>query len=199
MSKHQKLGTERIGDSKLVVVSPHLRYRVDQVRFPNGTLGEYTYIDDDYAASAVVPFDNRKGSRNTLLIRQERYPSQSIGWEIPAGRPEKNETPEQAAKRELEEEAGITADHWHQLPRQFENIGRGNSRSDLFVASGVHGTQSNPDLSEIISDVRWFPMRDVEEMILDGGINSGHTIASLSIANTFVDRNPEHPISKHAG
>src|SRR5688572_18713648 len=129
------LGTQRVGGSRLVVVNKHLRYRVDQVRFPNGKVGEFTFIDDDYAAAATVPFDKRHGTRHVLLIKQERYPSQSTGWEIPAGRPEDGETELEAAIRELREEARIGAEHWHQLPQQLEFIGRGNPRSDLFVAS----------------------------------------------------------------
>lgn len=193
------LGTKRIGDSRQVVVSPHLQYRVDQVQFPNGQMGEYTYIDDDYAAAATVPLDKRRGKRNVLLIRQERYPSQSVGWEVPAGRPEKGETGLEAAMRELHEEAGITAEYWHQLPQQLENVGRGNSRSDLFVAAGITAVHNKLDVGEAITDQKWFPMHEVEDMMLDGRINAGHTIASLAVANTFVNRTPEHPISKRAG
>jgi 8-oxo-dGTP pyrophosphatase MutT (NUDIX family) len=196
---HAELGTKLIGEPKLVVVNKHLRYRTDPVRFPNGAAGEYTYIDDDYAAAATVPFDKRRGQRNVLLIRQERYPSQTIGWEIPAGRPEAGETPIQAAIRELREEAGITADHWHQLPQQIENVGRGNSRSDLFVAAGITTVQHAFDDGEVITDQRWFPMHEAEDMMLDGRINAGHTLASIAVANTFVNRNPDHPVSRHAG
>jgi hypothetical protein len=84
-----ELATKRIGSSRLVVVGPHLQYRIDQVQFPNGSIGEYTYIDDDYAAVATVPLDKRRGTRNVLLVKQERYPSRTVGWEVPAGRPEK--------------------------------------------------------------------------------------------------------------
>jgi len=194
-----KLATKRIGDSKLVVVAPHLQYRIDQVQFPNGENGEYTYIDDDYAAAATVPLDKRHGKRNVLLVRQERYPSQTVGWEVPAGMPEEGETALEAAMRELREEAAITADCWHQLPRQIENVGRGNSRSDLFVAAGITPVQNKLDISEVITDRQWFPMHEVEDMMLDGRINAGHTLASLALANTFINRNPNHPIAKRAG
>jgi len=194
-----ELATKRIGESKLVVVGPHLQYKIDQVQFPNGANGEYTYIYDDYAAAATVPLDKRHGARNVLLVRQERYPSQTVGWEIPAGRPEEGETALAAAMRELREEAGIEADYWHQLPQHIENIGRGNSRSDLFVAAGITAVQSEFDAGEVITDQQWFPMYTVEDMMLDGSINAGHTLASLTLANTFVNRNPDHPIAKLAG
>jgi ADP-ribose pyrophosphatase YjhB (NUDIX family) len=113
--------------------------------------------------------------------------------------PKKNETALQAAIRESREEAGITAEYWHQLPRQIENVGRGNSRSDLFVAAGIISVQNKLDVGEVITDQRWFPVYEVEDMMLDGRINAGHTLASLALANTFVNRNPDHPIAKRAG
>lgn len=198
-SKQPELSTKRIGESELVVVSPHLQYRVDTVRFPNGHEGQYTYIDDDYAAAATVVFDKRQGERNVLMVRQERYPSQTVGWEIPAGRPAPTETPLQAAMRELREEAGVRADYWHQLPQQIENVGRGNSRSDLFAAAGITAVEAMPDLEEVITDKRWVPMHEIEDMMLDGRISAGHTLAALAVANTFVNRNPDHPIAIHAG
>ncbi len=194
-----EIATRLAGEPKLVVVNKHLQYRVDPVRFPDGSTGTYTYIYDDYAAAATVPLDKRRGLRNVFLVRQERYPSQTVGWEIPAGGPEENETALQAAMRELHEEAGIEAKHWHQLPSLIENVGRGNSSSDVFAAAGITYVQNKLDASEAITDQRWFPMHEVEDMMLDGRINAGHTLASLALANTFVNRNPDHPISRLAG
>ena len=193
-----ELGTKRIGESRLVV-GPHLRYRVDQVKFPDGSTGEYTYVDDDYAASAAVPLDKRNGKRHVFLVSQERYPSQTVGWEVAAGKPDEGETALRAAMRELREEAGIRAQFWHQLPRQVENIGRGNSRSDLFVAAGITVVGHESEASEVITDRQWFPMYEVEDMMLDGRINAGHTMACLALANIFVNRHPANPIARHAG
>ena len=43
-----------------------------------------------------------------MLIRSRRYTMMRIEWEVPAGKIEKGEEPEQAAKRECMEESGCT-------------------------------------------------------------------------------------------
>ena len=46
------------------------------------------------------------------MVRQFRYAMQQQLWELPAGKLEKGEDPFAAAKRELEEECGLTADNY---------------------------------------------------------------------------------------
>ncbi len=106
-SENDTLSTRLIGDSRLVVVNKHLRYRTGSVEFPNGHRGEYTYIDDEHAAVGIAALDRRMGQRSLFMIFQERYPSQTAGWEIPAGGSDGDELA--AAKNELEEEGGLKA------------------------------------------------------------------------------------------
>ncbi len=134
--KDYNLSTKLIGDSELTVVNNHLRYRRDQVEFPGGYRGEYTYIDDEFPAVGVAALDKRMGKRTLLMVLQERYPSQTVGWEIPAGGVDERGL-EFAARNELEQEGGLAAETWHRLPQQVENTGRGNSRMDLFIATGI--------------------------------------------------------------
>ena len=49
------------------------------------------------------------------IVRQFRYAMQQQLWELPAGKLEKGEDPFAAAKRELEEECGLTADNYISL------------------------------------------------------------------------------------
>ena len=49
------------------------------------------------------------------MVRQFRYAMQQELWELPAGKLEKGEDPFLAAQRELEEECGLTADHYTSL------------------------------------------------------------------------------------
>jgi len=191
--------TRLVGDSKLVVVNPYLQYRVDEVEFPSGKRGTYTYVDDEFAAAAAVPLDKRRGQRSVFLVLQERYSSQTIGWEVPAGGPKPGETQLQAAQRELCEEAELGARLWHQLPQQVENVGRANSRSDVFVAAGFIAVAGAADPTEVILDRGWFTMSEAEDLMLAGEISAGHTMASLAIANAFLNKNPNHPITELVG
>jgi ADP-ribose pyrophosphatase len=192
IQEEYQLSTRLVGESELTVVNKHLRYRTDSVEFPNGYRGEYTYIDDEHPAVGIAALDKRMGQRSLFMIFQERYPSQTAGWEIPAGGSNGDELA--AAKNELEEEGGLKARVWHQLPRQVENTGRGNSRLDLFVAADIEETEARPEKSEVILDQGWFTFGQAEELMLDGQISAGHTLASIALISAFINKNPDHPI-----
>ena len=68
---------------------------VDKVRFPNGTVGSLEMLRHS-GASAVVPFldDPHDADPRILLIRQFRHATDGYLWEIPAGRRDGNESPE---------------------------------------------------------------------------------------------------------
>ena len=74
---------------------------LDTVRFPDGSTGELEMVRHP-GASAVVPFldEPRAADPRIMLIRQFRHAADSFIWEIPAGRLDPGETPEQGARRE---------------------------------------------------------------------------------------------------
>ncbi len=189
--------------SELVVVHPKFfQYHRDRVRFPGGHEGDYywTYDERPAAATATVALDKQHGVRKTLLIPQRRYPTDSVGWEVPCGGIEAGETARQAAALELAQEGGVAAEHWHQLPQQIENVGRGNSRSEVFVAAGITALGGAAvESDEIIGDSCWFDDSQLDSMLLDGSINAGHTQAALTVAGAFLRRNPDHIITQLAG
>src|SRR5260221_1529471 len=54
----------------------------------------------------------RNAASKLLLIRQYRYAARQRLWEVVAGRVDPGETPLDAARRELAEEAGLAAKRW---------------------------------------------------------------------------------------
>jgi ADP-ribose pyrophosphatase len=74
---------------------------VAQRRFPNGS--EHTVEIVRHAPSVVlIPVENDR----VVIIKQYRAPLDRETWEFPAGRVDPGETPEDAARRECEEEIG---------------------------------------------------------------------------------------------
>lgn len=191
----RKAPIEVVGDTELTVVNQHLTIAREAVRFPNGQAGEFTYVKDPYVATSVVPFDKRRGKAGIILIEQYRHPSRSWGWEIVAGAPKDSEDSQQAAERELREEAGLRAALWHQLPSQNTFIGRGNSKVDTHIAAGLEEVAPNHDSTEIINAVEWFPIQQVNEMMLRGDINSSHTLGALMLTRVFIEAYPMNSIA----
>ena len=61
-----------------------------------------------HGGACIVPYFE---DGTLCMVRQFRYAMQQELWELPAGKLEKGEDPFEAAKRELGEECGLTADH----------------------------------------------------------------------------------------
>ncbi len=96
---HEKLlSTKKLFDGKVV------NLRVDTIELPNGNSATREVVEHP-GAVAIVPIlpDGR-----IIMVRQYRHPILRTLLEIPAGKLDKGEKPEDCAYRELEEETGFT-------------------------------------------------------------------------------------------
>ena len=73
-----------------------------------------------HGGACIVPYF---ADGTICMVRQFRYAMQQELWELPAGKLEKGEDPFEAAKRELEEECGLTADKYTSLGEFFPHRG----------------------------------------------------------------------------
>lgn len=152
---------------------------VDTVRFPDGSTGDLEMIRHP-GASAVVPFLSEPTGEDpqVLMIRQYRYAASSYLYEIPAGRLEPGETPEQCARRELEEETGCRAQRIEALTSVFTTPGFTDERIHLFAAFGLTAGQVQRDADEFL-EVKTMPLTQALAMISTGEIVDGKTIVAL--------------------
>jgi ADP-ribose diphosphatase len=110
-----------------------------------------------------------------LLVRQYRLPARSYLWELPAGRLDKNETPLQAAKRELVEETGYRAKSWKKLVMFYPSPGYVAEKMTIFLATGLTAGKADPMEDERIQ-TRWFSPREIEARIRTGKIIDAKTM-----------------------
>jgi 8-oxo-dGTP pyrophosphatase MutT (NUDIX family) len=124
-------------------------------------------------AVAIVAVD-RDGC--VTLVRQPREPVRKRLLELPAGTCEPGEEPLDTAKRELEEEAGLTAEDWRLAATFFTTPGFTDELMRVYFAEGIEPTQQRPDYDEEIDLVR-VPVSELEAMLPD--LEDAKTLAGL--------------------
>lgn len=110
-----------------------------------------------------------------LLVRQFRLPAQAELWEMPAGRIDPGETPLAAAKRELREETGYSANQWSELISYFPSPGYVEERMTLFLATELVEGKAEPMDDERI-ELQWFAQDELHRQIREGKIIDGKTL-----------------------
>jgi len=169
--------------SRRVYAGRVLNLDIDQVRFPDGSIGELELIRHAGAA-AVVPFldDPRQPDARLLLIRQYRYAADRFLYEIPAGRLDPGETPIECARRELLEETGCTADALRPLGSFFTTPGFIDEYIHVFIATGLTRGVASPERDEFIQSESHTSLGALR-MIERGEIVDGKTIIALLLAD----------------
>jgi ADP-ribose pyrophosphatase len=124
-------------------------------------------------AVAIVAVD-REGV--VTLVRQTREPARKQLVELPAGTLEDGESPLESARRELEEETGLTGGHWREVTAFFTTPGFCRERMHLFFAEELERGEPSPDEDEDVELVRW-PLGELEQRLAE--IEDAKTLVGL--------------------
>ena len=103
-------------------------------------------------AVAIVAVDS---DGIVTLVRQRREAARSELVELPAGTLEPGETALESARRELEEETGLTGGTWREAAAFYTTPGFCRERMHLFVAEELKRGDANPQADEELELVRW--------------------------------------------
>ena len=120
-----------------------------------------------------------------LTVKQYRYPISNTSIELPAGKLEKGENPDFAAKRELEEETGFVAKNWTSLGCIYTSPGFCDEKLHLYLAQDLTFKKENPDEDEILENDR-YTIQELLEMIDNGTINDSKTLCAILRARKYL-------------
>ena len=123
-----------------------LDVRQDEVLLPNGETGTREWINHPGAVVIVPILPNGE----IALIKQFRYAAGSEFIELPAGKLDAGEDPEECALRELEEEIGYRANKIKFLANIHPAIGFTNEIMGVFLAENLEKTEHNRDNDEFL-------------------------------------------------
>ena len=134
-------------------------------------------------ASAVIPIlpDSR-----VLMERQYRYAHGRVMLEIPAGKLNtKDEPPLEAAKRELREETGATADKYTYLGSIAPSPALLDEVIHIYMAEGLSFGESQLDDGEFL-DVVYYTLDQLFEMVMNGEITDAKTQIAILKAKELL-------------
>ncbi len=164
----KKLSSKTIYDGKI------LHVRADTVLLPNGNTS-VREVADHPGGVAIVAIDD---DDNVLTVKQYRYVFSRVMEELPAGKLEPGEDPDEAALRELKEETGASPRRFMPLGELIVSPGCYGEVLHLYLALGLETGEQSPDEDEFL-DVSRAPFETMLSRVLSGEIKDAKTVAGI--------------------
>ncbi|PPF52424.1 NTP pyrophosphohydrolase [Clavibacter michiganensis] len=137
------------------------------VLLPDGSASRYEVDESVPFAVATLVVDGDE----VVLSRQYRHPLGRWILDLPGGAGDAGERPEDAARRELEEELGLVAPDLRHLRTYAVNPGRASWLVHVFACTAptTAGAADRSDPSEEVRLVR-MPVAELDALIAAGGV-----------------------------
>ena len=132
----------------------------------------------------VVPID---GEGNVYLVKQFRYPFQTVLTEVPAGKLEAGEDHRQCGLRELKEEIGAECDEFTYLGCLYPTVAYDSEIIHMYLARGLHFGRQSLDEDEFL-DVIKVSFEKAVEMVMAGELPDSKTQLAILRAKILIDK-----------
>lgn len=168
--KPEVIATEDIYKGKI--------FDVYEAEIRDGGIGYKREIVKHKGSAVIIPVF---ADRTVALVKQYRHAAGDYLLEIPAGTLNAGEEPETGARRELEEEIGVTANKIEKLTEFYVSPGFLTEKMHLYLATDLTETEQNLEEDELLSIERMsFP--EAFDKIRNGEFQDAKTIIGLILA-----------------
>ena len=171
------ISTEEIYSGKV------LKIHVDTVELANGHVSTRELVDHP-GGVGVIALDS---DGMVYMVRQFRKPFGKPILEIPAGKLDKGENPENCGMRELREETGLVCNKLQSLGEFYPSVGYTNEVIYLYLATDFVQGQSNPDEDEFV-DVEKIHIDTLFDMVMSGEIKDGKTVVAILKTKLYLNK-----------
>ena len=157
--------------------------RTDRAVSPRTGQDHDFFILESSAWVNIIPITREN---QVVLVQQYRHGIRDVTLEIPGGLVEKEDSPEEAARRELIEETGYNAGEIESLGYVHPNPAIQNNLCYTFLATGVFncGEQQQDEKEDI--EVVLKPVDEIPQIIKEGLIT--HSLVIAAFYRFFYER-----------
>ena len=142
----------------------------DEVEVPGGALTRREYVSHRGGVCCAA-----LNERNELaFVSQYRYAYGQVVTELPAGKLEEGEQPEEAIRREVKEEIGAECSGWRDMGKLYPTPGYCNEVIHLYACRIDSIGEQSPDEDECL-EVEYIHIDKAVEMVLAGQLPDSKT------------------------
>lgn len=171
--------------TRILSREPWLEVFEEHIRLPGGRLVDdfYTIRLRDFVVVAPITEDG-----HVIMVQHYRHGPRRITRSLPSGFVEGDETPAEAARRELLEETGYAAKTFSFLGTYVVDGNRRCGVEHVFLATGAHrvAEPESDDLAE--ATVQLLTADQAKEALFNGEISELATAAGLALAFLMRDQ-----------
>ncbi len=147
----------------------------DKIETPRGRKMTFGVIHKKPFA-LIIPWDGK----HFTLVGQYRYPIDSFTWEFPQGHYE-HASIEVTAQKELREETGLEAKKLIKIGEFYLASAHHTQKCHIFFATELIAKKPQREESEEDMQMKKVTLDNFENMIIEGQIKDGPTLAAFTI------------------
>lgn len=166
--EEKTINTESLYKGKIIDLE------VQEVQLPNGAFSKREIVNHPGAVAVICITEENK----MVMVRQYRKALRKSIIEIPAGKLDPGETPENCAKRELEEETGIIAGSLIKCDSFYTSPGFANELVYVFEAEDLSAGKIHTDEDEFVVRID-VTLSEAKDLIKNGEIHDAKTIYAI--------------------
>lgn len=168
--------------TETIVENRHVRFKVDDFATGEGVAGRYWYVENPGDAVAVI---GQLAEDQFVLVREYRYLCKRVSLGHVGASIEPGETPEDAATREMQEEAGYRPGTLLRLGGQFSLPALSTEYVIVFLAQDLEPAAAQPEAYEQIEPAI-LSAQEIDEAIRSGEVIDGITITAWYRVKHFL-------------
>jgi ADP-ribose pyrophosphatase len=160
-----------------------LKLRHDKVELPDGKVADREIIEHSGGSGVLAVTENDE----ILLVKQYRRPYDEVTYEIPAGKLNPGENPEENARRELSEETGLTAKNIVHIGDLYTTPALIDEVIHMYIATDLTQGEQHLDYDEFVNTLK-IPLSKAVDMVMAGEIKDSKTQTVILKADKYFER-----------